>query len=50
MKNQIVSNKIYADVFISHLKSNHPGEVVINDEGWGEFYVSPGSVSVWIEK
>lgn len=25
-------------------------EVVIDGEGWGEFTVSPGSVSVWVEK
>ena len=24
------------------------GEVVINEEGWGEFHCEPGSVSVWI--
>jgi alpha-amylase len=35
--------------FIDYL-GNYPGEVVINDKGWGEFHVSSGSVSVWIEK
>ena len=27
-----------------------PSEVVINEDGWGEFFAPAGSVSVWIEK
>jgi alpha-amylase len=27
----------------------HPAEVTINEEGWGEFYCTPGAVSVWTE-
>lgn len=40
----------YADkVFIDILKK-HTAEVRINDDGWGKFFVAPGSVSVWVEK
>jgi alpha-amylase len=35
--------------FIDHLGC-HTGEVQIDPSGWGEFPVSPGSVSVWIKK
>lgn len=29
---------------------NTPGEVVINNDGWGVFYVNGESISVWINK
>ncbi|MEO8109818.1 MAG: alpha-amylase [Ginsengibacter sp.] len=32
------------------LLENHPAEVVINDDGWGEFFASAGNVSVWVTK
>ncbi|CAE6470238.1 unnamed protein product, partial [Rhizoctonia solani] len=28
----------------------HPGEVVINQDGWGEFRCPAGSVSIWTRK
>jgi alpha-amylase len=36
-------------VFVDVLK-NHPAEVSINADGWGEFHASAGSVSVWVDK
>jgi len=36
-------------VFVDHL-GKHPAELSINEDGWGEFHVTPGSVSVWVEK
>lgn len=35
--------------FIDFL-GKHANEVTVNEEGWGEFYVMPGSVSVWTIK
>jgi len=29
---------------------NHPDELVINADGWGEFKVSAGKVSAWVQK
>lgn len=29
---------------------NNDAEVVIEEDGWAEFHVSPGSVSVWVDK
>ncbi len=40
----------YAGKTFIDLLRKHPAEVIINEKGWGEFYVTPGSVSVWIEK
>lgn len=48
-KNMNVGEKQRGKIFIDLLEK-YPGEVVINEEGWGEFHVSPGSVSVWILK
>jgi len=36
-------------VFTDYLQK-HPAEVVIDENGWGEFYVTAGSVSVWCIK
>lgn len=36
-------------VFVDKLE-NYVGEVTIDDYGWGEFFTSAGSVSVWIER
>ena len=38
------SGKIYADC-----TGNNEGKVTIDDEGFGDFMVGPGSMSVWIE-
>lgn len=40
----------YAGTVFIDLLQKHPSEVHINEEGWGEFYVLPGSVSVWVQK
>jgi len=48
-KNMEIGKKFAGAVFINHLAEN-AGEVTINAEGWGEFRVSAGSVSVWIKK
>jgi hypothetical protein len=32
------------------MMGKNPGEVQINEEGWGEFYAPAGSLSVWISK
>lgn len=42
--------KIHAGkTFIDYL-GKHTAQVVINEEGWAEFFVTPGSVSVWVDK
>ncbi|MEO8765399.1 MAG: alpha-amylase, partial [Ginsengibacter sp.] len=40
----------YADRIFFDLLQKNPNEVVINKDGWGEFFAPAGSVSVWIEK
>lgn len=42
-----VGSKFAGKVFKDFLEK-HPKEVLINKDGWGEFYVTPGSVSVWV--
>jgi alpha-amylase len=37
------------ETFVDFL-GNHPGEVLINSDGWGEFKTSGASVSVWVPK
>ncbi len=48
-KSMEIGKKFSGKQFVDFLE-NHPEEVTINEEGWGEFYVSPGSVSIWICK
>jgi alpha-amylase len=48
-KSMEVGKKFAGKVFVDYLE-NHPGEVTVNGDGWGEFHVSPGSISVWIQK
>ncbi|MEP6712773.1 MAG: alpha-amylase domain-containing protein [Ferruginibacter sp.] len=36
-------------VFIDALKKVS-AEVIINEEGWGDFFINAGTVSVWINK
>lgn len=38
------TNKTYADY-----TGNNEAKVIIDDEGYGEFMVGPGSISVWVE-
>jgi len=40
--------KEYAGQTFIDLLKKHPADVVINEVGWGELYVTPGSVSVWV--
>lgn len=42
--------KRYAGKTFTDILKKHTAEVIINDEGWGEFYTPAGSVSVWTEK
>ncbi|MEO8414775.1 MAG: alpha-amylase [Ginsengibacter sp.] len=46
-KDMEVGKRHAGKIFTDYLQ-NHPFEVTINEEGWGKFYVPPGSVSVWI--
>lgn len=36
-------------VFVDYLQKRHE-EITIDESGWAEFLVAPGSVSVWVEK
>ncbi len=40
----------YAGEKFVDLLQKHPAEITINEEGWAEFFVTPGSVSVWVKK
>jgi alpha-amylase len=42
--------KAHAGKTFTDLLGKQPGEVVIDPEGWGDFSVSAGSLSVWVEK
>jgi len=42
--------KVHAGKIFIDFLGKHPGEATIDAEGWGEFSVGPGSVSVWVEK
>lgn len=42
--------KRYAGKIFVDLLQKHNAEVAIDEEGWGEFYVNAGSVSVWVIK
>jgi len=44
-----IGKRYTGKIFIDMLEKN-PAEVEINEEGWGNFFASAGSVSVWIEK
>ena len=35
--------------FVDLLQKNEV-EILINEDGWGEFYAPAGSLSVWVEK
>lgn len=48
-KQMSVGKRHAGKTFIDILE-NHPGEGVINENGWGEFHTGAGSVSVWIVK
>ena len=32
------------------LLENHPAEIIIDENGWAEFFAAAGSVSVWVAK
>ncbi|HEU0109704.1 MAG TPA: alpha-amylase [Flavisolibacter sp.] len=38
----------YAGRTFKDLLQKHPARVIITENGWGEFFVTPGSVSVWV--
>ena len=48
-KSMEMGKRYSGKVFIDMMGKN-PGEVQINEEGWGEFYAPAGSLSVWISK
>jgi len=48
-KSMEMGKKFAGKTFVDLLKK-HPGEIIINTEGWGRYHVSPGSVSVYVEK
>ena len=48
-KNMEIGKRYAGKIFVDKMGKN-PGEITINEEGWGEFYAPAGSVSVWIEK
>ena len=48
-KSMEMGTRYSGKVFIDMMGKN-TGEVMINDEGWGEFYAPAGSLSVWISK
>lgn len=48
-KNMEIGKQHSGKTFIDFL-GKHPAEVVINEEGWGEFFVPAGSVAVWVQK
>ena len=48
-KNMEIGKRYAGKKFIDFLGKN-PTEVEINNDGWGNFFVPAGSVSVWIEK
>lgn len=48
-KNMEVGKKHAGKIFIDYLQK-HPTEITINEEGWAEFHVCAGSVSVWVQK
>jgi alpha-amylase len=48
-KNMEVGKQHAGKTFVDLLKK-HPAEVMINEDGWGEFFVRAASVSVWVCK
>lgn len=48
-KNMEIGKPHAGKIFVDYLEK-HPAEVTINEDGWGEFHVPAGSVSVWVEK
>ncbi len=48
-KNMEIGKGHAGKIFIDYLQK-HGAEVTINEDGWGEFLVPAGSVSVWVQK
>lgn len=48
-KNMEIGKQHSGKTFIDFL-GKHPAEVVINEEGWGEFFVPAGSIAVWVQR
>jgi len=49
MKSMEIGHQHSGKTFVDYL-GNHSAEVVINESGWGEFFVPAGSVAVWVQK
>ncbi|MEP7258194.1 MAG: alpha-amylase domain-containing protein [Flavitalea sp.] len=47
---QMEIGKVHAGKTFVDLLGKNPAEIIINEEGWAEFYANAGSVSVWVEK
>jgi len=47
---QMETGKEHAGKSFKDYLGNHPGETLIDDNGWGEFRVSAESVSVWVDR
>lgn len=48
-KSMEIGQRHSGKTFVDYLGA-HPAEVVINEDGWGEFPVQAGSVAVWVVK
>jgi alpha-amylase len=48
-KSMEIGKRYAGKIFIDALQK-HPEEITIDENGWAEFYVTPGSVSVWVER
>ncbi len=48
-KTMEIGKRFAGKIFVDYLQK-HPGEVTINADGWGDFHVPGGSVSVWVQK
>ena len=48
-KSMEVGRQHAGKIFCDYLE-NYPGQVTINEDGWGEFNVKAGSVTVWVLK
>ena len=48
-KTMEIGKRFAGKIFVDYLQK-HPAEVTINADGWGDFHVHGGSVSVWVQK
>jgi alpha-amylase len=45
---QMEVGRMHAGKTFTDYLQKHPAKVTIDENGWGEFFVNPGSVSVWV--